>query len=202
MNDTDPVTKVTILPRGRALGYTAVMPTEDRYSMSRNQLLDQMAYAMGGRTAKRSCSTTRPPALPTISKRPRTSRVRWCSTTASPRSWAPSSGPTTSKAISARSPTSTPHTAEIIDEEVLKLVETAHTEAWNVINENRDILDELVRQLLVKETLNEKEFAAIFANIKKSPKREVWLSDEKRPDSDIPPVPIPDKLKQSAGLTN
>ena len=56
--------------------------------------------------------------------------------------------------------------------------------------------------LLVKETLNEKELAAIFANIKKAPKREVWLSDEKRPDSDIPPVPIPDKLKQSAGLTN
>lgn len=52
MNDTDPVTKVTILPRGRALGYTAVVPTEDRYSMSRNQLLDQMAYAMGGRTAE------------------------------------------------------------------------------------------------------------------------------------------------------
>ena len=50
--------------------------------------------------------------------------------------------------------------------------------------------------------LNEKELAAIFANIKKAPKREVWLSDEKRPDSDIPPVPIPDKLKQSAGLTN
>ena len=52
MHDTDPVTKVTILPRGRALGYTAVMPTSDRYSESRNQLLDQMAYAMGGRTAE------------------------------------------------------------------------------------------------------------------------------------------------------
>ena len=52
MNNTDPVTKVTILPRGRALGYTAVMPTSDRYSQSRNQLLDQMAYAMGGRTAE------------------------------------------------------------------------------------------------------------------------------------------------------
>ena len=49
LNNTDPVTKVTILPRGRALGYTAVMPTSDRYSQSRNQLLDQMAYAMGGR---------------------------------------------------------------------------------------------------------------------------------------------------------
>lgn len=52
LNNTDPVTKVTILPRGRALGYTAVMPTSERYSQSRNQLLDQMAYAMGGRTAE------------------------------------------------------------------------------------------------------------------------------------------------------
>lgn len=85
---------------------------------------------------------------------------------------------------------------------MLKLVETAHTEAWNVINENRDILDELVRQLLVKETLNEKELAAIFANIKKAPKRDVWLSDNQRPDSDKPPVEIPESLKKSAGLTN
>ena len=52
MNYTDPVTKVTILPRGRALGYTMVMPTEDRYSKTRNQLLDNLAYAMGGRVAE------------------------------------------------------------------------------------------------------------------------------------------------------
>src|SRR5690606_21210446 len=52
LNNTDPVTKITILPRGRALGYTMVMPLEDRYSVTRNQLLDQMAYAMGGRVAE------------------------------------------------------------------------------------------------------------------------------------------------------
>ena len=91
-------------------------------------------------------------------------------------------------------------TAEIIDEEVDKLIENAHTEAWNAINDNRDILDELVRQLLVKETLNEKELAEIFANVKKSPKREVWLSDERRPDSDKPPVEIPDSLKRGVGM--
>src|SRR5690606_17299720 len=52
MNHTDPVTKITILPRGRALGYTMVMPLEDRYSVTRNELLDQLAYAMGGRVAE------------------------------------------------------------------------------------------------------------------------------------------------------
>ncbi len=52
MNHTDPVTKITILPRGRALGYTMVLPLEDRYSVTRNELLDQLAYAMGGRVAE------------------------------------------------------------------------------------------------------------------------------------------------------
>ena len=52
MNNTDPVTKITILPRGRALGYTMVLPLEDKYSVTRNELLDQLAYAMGGRVAE------------------------------------------------------------------------------------------------------------------------------------------------------
>jgi cell division protease FtsH len=51
MNQTAPVTKITILPRGRALGYTMVVPESDKYSVTRNELLDQMAYAMGGRVA-------------------------------------------------------------------------------------------------------------------------------------------------------
>ncbi|HTJ66222.1 MAG TPA: ATP-dependent zinc metalloprotease FtsH, partial [Actinospica sp.] len=50
--NTDPVHKVTILPRGRALGYTMVLPDEDKYSTTRNELLDQLAYAMGGRAAE------------------------------------------------------------------------------------------------------------------------------------------------------
>ncbi|HSN43328.1 MAG TPA: ATP-dependent zinc metalloprotease FtsH, partial [Propionibacteriaceae bacterium] len=52
MPGTDPVQKVTILPRGRALGYTMVMPDADTYSNTRGQLLDQMAYMMGGRAAE------------------------------------------------------------------------------------------------------------------------------------------------------
>ena len=52
LNHTDPVTKVTILPRGRALGYTMVMPLDDKYSTTRNEILDQLAYALGGRVAE------------------------------------------------------------------------------------------------------------------------------------------------------
>jgi len=203
LNDTDPVTKVTILPRGRALGYTAVMPTSDRYSQSRNQLLDQMAYAMGGRTAEEIVfhdPTTG--ASNDIEKATNIARTMVGEYGFSDRlgaiKWTEDDDQSNMGGLA-------PHKysdriAETIDEEVLKLVETAHTEAWTIINENRDILDELVRQLLVKETLNEKELAEIFAPIKKAPKRKVWLSNENRPDSDKPPVEIPESLKRSVGM--
>ncbi|OZG61251.1 ATPase AAA [Bifidobacterium lemurum] len=204
LNDTDPVTKVTILPRGRALGYTAVMPTSDRYSQSRNQLLDQMAYAMGGRTAEEIVfhdpTTGASNDIEKATKIARTMVVEYgFSAKLGAIKWADDDDQTT--VMDGLAPRKySDRTAEVIDDEVLKLVETAHTEAWNIINENRDVLDELVRQLLVKETLNEKELASIFANIKKAPKREVWLSDERRPDSYKPPVEIPESLKRSVGM--
>ena len=54
MNNSAPVTKVTILPRGRAGGYTMVVPTQDRNYQSRNELLDRLAYAMGGYAVEES----------------------------------------------------------------------------------------------------------------------------------------------------
>ena len=204
LHNTDPVTKVTILPRGRALGYTAVMPTTDRYSQSRNELLDQMAYAMGGRTAEEVVfhdpTTGASNDIEKATKIARTMVVEYgFSSKLGAIKWADTDDQ------SADFDGLAPHkyserTAEVIDEEVRGLVETAHTEAWNIINDNRDVLDELVRQLLVKETLNEKELAAIFANIRKAPERPVWLSDQRRPDSDKPPVEIPESLKRSVGM--
>ena len=206
LHNTDPVTKVTILPRGRALGYTAVMPTSDRYSQSRNQLLDQMAYAMGGRTAEEIVfhdPTTG--ASNDIEKATNIARTMVTQYGFSQQlgaiKWGDEEDQTT--VMDGLQPRKySDRTAQIIDDEVLQLVETAHTEAWNIINENRDVLDELVRQLLVKETLNEKELAVIFAGIKKAPVRQVWLSNDHRPDSDRPPVEIPEQLKRSAGITS
>ncbi|HLT67771.1 MAG TPA: ATP-dependent zinc metalloprotease FtsH, partial [Microbacterium sp.] len=52
MNYSDPVNKITILPRGKALGYTMVLPVDDKFSVTRNELQDQLTYAMGGRVAE------------------------------------------------------------------------------------------------------------------------------------------------------
>ncbi|WP_330848984.1 ATP-dependent zinc metalloprotease FtsH [Bifidobacterium aemilianum] len=203
LRHSDPVTKVTILPRGRALGYTAVMPTEDRFSESRNELLDQMAYAMGGRTAEEIVfhdPTTG--ASNDIEKATAIARkmilefgfssklgaIKWDSADAQ------------SDADSLKPKQYSDKTAEIIDEEVRKLVETAHDEAWEIINQNRDILDEMARRLLLKETLDAQELAELFSTIRKAPERKLWLSDDRRPDSDLPPVEIPEGLRQSLGV--
>ena len=67
-----------------------------------------------------------------------------------------------------------------------KLIETAHDEAWHVVNDNRDILDRLVLELLEKETLNAAELAEMFKDIVKRPVRPTWLSSEHRTLSDLP----------------
>ena len=134
-----------------------------------NQLLDQMAYAMGGRTAGEIVfhdpTTGASNDIEKATSIARTMVIEYgFSDKLGAIKWGSDDDQTT--VMDGLQPRKySDRTAEVIDDEVLKLVETAHTEAWTIINDNREILDELVRQLLVKETLNEKELAAIFAPI-------------------------------------
>ena len=201
LHHTDPVTKVTILPRGRALGYTAVMPTTDRYSQSRNELLDQMAYAMGGRVAEEvvfhdpTTGASNDIEKATSIARQMVLQYGFSSKLGAIK-WADENDQ--DSGLDALKPHNySEKTAEAIDEEVHDLIETAHQEAWRIITENRDVLDELVRQLLVKETLNKDELAAVFAGLRKAPERQLWLSAPDRPDSEQPPVEVPEELRRS-----
>jgi cell division protease FtsH len=81
--------------------------------------------------------------------------------------------------------------AGVVDEEIRRLIEAAHDEAWHALNDNRDVLDHLVLELLEKETLAKGELTDIFANIVKRPPRPVWLSSDRRHVSDQPPVMTP-----------
>src|SRR5699024_5850721 len=71
--------------------------------------------------------------------------------------------------------------AAVVDSEVRAVIDEAHDEAYWAISENRHILEELAEELLARETLNAKEVAHIFRNVKKYPKRRVWESSEHRP---------------------
>jgi cell division protease FtsH len=206
MRNTDPVTKVTILPRGRALGYTMVLPLEDKYSVTRNELLDQLAYAMGGRVAEEIVfhdPTTG--ASNDIEKATSIARRMVTEYGMSTKVGSVKLGSTSGEPFLGRDMGATrdysDQIAETIDEEVRALIEQAHDEAWQVLNTNRDILDRLASELLEKETLDHEQLAAIFEDVEKLPERPTWLSSDTRPLSDRPPVAIPSKLPVDGSLS-
>ncbi|MEU2200926.1 ATP-dependent zinc metalloprotease FtsH [Isoptericola sp. NPDC019482] len=185
MRYTDPVTKVTILPRGRALGYTMVMPMEDKYSTTRNELLDQLAYAMGGRVAEEIVfhdPTTG--ASNDIEKATATARKMVTEYGMSEKVGAIKLGSGSGEPFLGRDMGHQRDYSEAVagtvDHEVRKLVEAAHDEAWQVLTQYRDVLDDLVLRLLEKETLNQAELAEVFAPVVKREPRDVWLSSEQR----------------------
>lgn len=193
---TDPVTKVTILPRGRALGYTMVMPTEDKYSTTRNELLDQLAYAMGGRVAEELVfhdPTTG--ASNDIEKATATARRMVTQFGMSARLGAIRLGQESNEVFLGRDVGHqrdySEDVAGSIDLEVRALIERAHDEAWEILVEYREVLDDLVLELLEKETLNAEQLAEIFKPIVKRPPRRVWLSSEQRAVSTQGPVLTP-----------
>ncbi|SEW32700.1 cell division protease FtsH [Austwickia chelonae] len=196
LNHTDPVTKVTILPRGRALGYTMVLPVEDKYSQSRNEMLDQLAYALGGRVAEEIIfHDPTSGASNDIEKATGMARKMVTQFGMSERIGAIRLGQDNSEVFLGRDMGHQRDYSEglatVVDEEIRRLIEAAHDEAWRILNENRDILDHLVLELLEKETLNAEQLAEIFAPVRKQPRRPVWLSSDRRTVSDQPPVLTP-----------
>ncbi|HWL01561.1 MAG TPA: ATP-dependent zinc metalloprotease FtsH [Microbacteriaceae bacterium] len=196
MNYSDPVTKITILPRGRALGYTMVMPLEDKYSITRNELLDQLTYAMGGRVAEEIVfhdPTTG--AGNDIEKATRIARKMVTEYGMSAKVGAVKLGTQSAEPFLGRDmghqADYSDEIAAMIDEEVRALIDQAHDEAWTVLNENRDILDRLATELLEKETLDHVQIAEIFTTVKKLAERPQWLSSPARPVSNRPPVDMP-----------
>ena len=179
LNYTDPVTKVTILPRGRALGYTMVMPTEDRFNKTRNQLLDDLVYGMGGRVAEeivfRDPSTG--PAND-IQQATKTARAMVTDYGMSDRIGMVKLGDADTEAFghgSGEGPRAfSDETAAIIDEEVRRLLDNAMREAWTILTNNRGVLDTLASRLLEEETLDEAQLAEIFTDVVKAPERPVW----------------------------
>ena len=205
MNDSDPVTKVTILPRGRALGYTMVLPLEDRYSVSRNQLLDQIAYAMGGRVAEEIVfhdPTTG--ASNDFEKATSIARQMVTQYGFSNAIGAVSYGNGGEVFIGrdmAQARDYSEATAQAIDAEVRVIVEAAHNDAYKALTLNRKILDALAKELMERETLNQDEIAVLFKNVKKIPKRRMWLSSKLRPASKQGPIAIPSKGSTAAKQT-
>jgi cell division protease FtsH len=193
LNHTAPVHKITILPRGRALGYTMVLPDEDKYSTTRNEMLDTLAYMLGGRAAEELVfhdPTTG--AANDIEKATSVARAMVMQYGMSEKVGAIRLGQEQNEVFLGRDMGHirdfSEGVAEIVDEEVRRLIEAAHQEAYEILVENRDVLDTLVLELLEKETLDKAQVAAVFEQLHKRTPRSVWLSATSRPVSDQGPV--------------
>jgi cell division protease FtsH len=196
MPQGDPVHKITILPRGRALGYTMVLPDEDKYSVTRSQMLGQLAYMLGGRAAEELIfhdPTTG--ASNDIEKATSVARAMVTQYGMTERLGAVRYGQSGGDVFLGRDlghqRDYSEDVAAAIDEEVRLLIDQAHHEAYEVLNTNRAILDALVVELLERETLGKDDIARIFADITPVPPRAAWTGSDRRVPSSIPPVEVP-----------
>ena len=206
MRQTDPVTKVTILPRGRALGYTMVMPLDDKYSITRNELLDQLAYAMGGRVAEEivfhdpTTGASNDIEKATGIARRMVTEFGMSTVVGSVKLGSGSGEMFLGRDVGHQRDYSD-GVAERVDAEVRALIDAARDEAWTVLSANRAILDQLAKELLEKETLDHNQLATIFAKVKKLPARPVWKSNPKRPVSTKGPIKVPARISLDADVS-
>jgi cell division protease FtsH len=91
--------------------------------------------------------------------------------------------------------------AAAIDEEVRTFIDIAHHEAYEILAENRDVLDALVIELLEKETLDREEVARIFEPLKRRPNRPAWTGSARREPSKRPPVEVPARKVEAITAT-
>jgi cell division protease FtsH len=190
---SDPVHKVTILPRGRALGYTMVLPDTDKYSQTRSEMLDKLAYMMGGRAAEEMVfhdPTTG--AGNDIEKATSLARAMVTQYGMTERLGAIKLGESNAEPFLGRDFGHTRNYSEdvaaVVDEETKKLLASAHQEAFDILEENRDVLDALVLELMEKETLDKEEVARVFEPLRRRPERPAWTGSPDRSPSAIPPV--------------
>ncbi|CUR54417.1 ATP-dependent zinc metalloprotease FtsH [metagenome] len=202
---SDPVHKITILPRGRALGYTMVLPDEDKYSQTRSEMLDKLAYMLGGRAAEEMVfhdPTTG--AGNDIEKATNLARAMVTQYGMTERLGAIKLGDSTSEPFLGRDMghqrNYSEDVAAIIDEETKNLLTEAHQEAFDILVENRDVLDSLVLALIDRETLDKAEVAEVFEPLRRRNNRPAWTGSPDRVPSTIPPVEVIKKNGASINL--
>jgi cell division protease FtsH len=173
-----------------------VLPDEDKYSQTRSEMLDKLAYMLGGRAAEEMVfhdPTTG--AGNDIDKATSLARAMVTQFGMTERLGAIKLGDNNSEPFLGRDLGHTRNYSEdvaaVVDEETKKLLEQAHQEAFDILMENRDVLDHLVTSLLEKETLDKEEVAAIFEPLRRRPSRPAWTGSPRRQPSEIPPVPVP-----------
>ena len=204
MPDIEPIYKVTILARGRTGGHAVAVPEDDKGLMTRSEMIARLVFAMGGRAAEEL--VFREPTTGAVSDIEQATKIARAMVTeygmssklGAVRYGTEHGDPFLGRTMGTQADYSH-EVAQIIDDEVRKLIEAAHTEAWEILTEYRDVLDTLAGELLEKETLHRAELQAIFGDVKKRPRLTMFDDFGGRVPSDKPPIKTPGELAIERG---
>ena len=203
----DPVHKISVISRGRALGYTISMPTEDRFLTTRSELLDTMAMTLGGRAAEEvvfgEITTGASNDLEKVTATAKQMVMRFgMSEKLGPRVYGHDHGmPFLGREFSSE-PDYSDEIAREIDDEVRRIIEGAHQRARTILGEQRERLDRISQILLRRETIEKEQFEKLLLGVSEedvfgpdepsAPEREVVgvppLTERPRPEG---PRPLP-----------
>tara|TARA_B100000427_G_scaffold107786_1_gene89398 strand:+ start:45 stop:1985 length:1941 start_codon:yes stop_codon:yes gene_type:complete len=176
---TDPVHKISILPRGRALGYTLQLPIEDKFLMSRDEILSSLEVLMGGRAAEELVfNEITSGASNDIERATQMARSFVCTYGMSKSLGTRKYGGNQEQVFLGKSYGSdnkdySDDTATLIDNEIKALIDMAYDNSMKILTKNRKKLDEIAKLLLEKETIGRDEFLELLKPKKQSVRKRI-----------------------------
>jgi cell division protease FtsH len=199
----DPVHKISIISRGQALGYTISLPTEDKFLTTRAELTDTMAMTLGGRAAEEiifsEITTGASNDLEKVTETAKQMVMRFgMSERLGPRVFGHDRGqPFLGREFSSE-PDYSDEIAREIDDEIRRIVESAHQTAKGLLGERRDELDRVSKLLLERETIDADQFAALLEGKSAD---EVFAEDEE-PAKPVETPPEPERPQREGARPN
>jgi cell division protease FtsH len=193
----DPVHKISIISRGQALGYTISLPTEDKFLTSRAELTDTMAMTLGGRAAEEivfgEITTGASNDLEKVTETAKQMVMRFgMSERLGPRVFGHDRGqPFLGREFSSE-PDYSDEIAREIDDEIRRIVESAHQTAKDLLTDKRSELDTISKILLERETIDAEQFVALLAGKSED---EVFV-DEEEPAPPVEAAPQPERAQR------
>jgi cell division protease FtsH len=203
LENTDPVHKISIISRGQALGYTISLPTEDKFLTTRAELTDTMAMTLGGRAAEEivfgEITTGASNDLEKVTESAKQMVMRFgMSERLGPRVFGHDRGqPFLGREFSSE-PDYSDEIAREIDDEIRRIVESAHQTAKSLLGERRDDLERVSKLLLERETIDAEQFVALLEG---KPEGEVFKDDEE-PSQPAEPAPEPERAQREGARPN
>jgi cell division protease FtsH len=190
----DPVHKVTIIPRGRALGLTMQLPSEDRYSMDKNRILDTLAVLFGGRIAEEifmhQMTTGASNDFERATDMARKMVTQWgMSDALGPMVYGENDG----EVFLGRSVTTHKNVSEAtmqkVDEEIRRIIDQQYALARRLIEANRDKIEAMTKALLEWETLDADQINDIMAGLPPRPPKPTYVAPSQPPQDATPTAP-------------